>query len=70
MQNFDDLFVDQPAQQEEKSFDKDAWAAKKQAEREGVYLMIDTFAHDMSIDGGLFRSYLDVQARLDRKSVV
>ena len=69
MQNFDDLFTGQPAQQEETPFDKDAWAAKKQSERENVYLMIDTFAHEMSIDGGLFSSYLDVQARFDRYSV-
>ena len=69
MQNFDDLFAPQPDQRGDASFDKDAWAAKKQSEREGVYLMIDTFAHDMSIDGGLFRSYLDVQARFDRYSV-
>ena len=69
MMNFDDLFTGQPAPQEETSFDKDAWAAKKQAEREDVYLMIDTYAHEMSIDGGLFRSYLDVQAHFDRYSV-
>ena len=69
MMNFDDLFTGQPAPQEERSFDKDAWAAKKQAEREDVYLVIDTYAHEMSIDGGLFRSYLDVQARFDRYSV-
>ena len=36
MPNFDDLFTDQPAQQGEKPFDKAAWAARKQAEREGV----------------------------------
>ena len=69
MENFDDLFAPQPEQREDAPFDKDAWAAKKQAEREGVYLMIDTYAHEMSIDGGLFRSYLDVQARFDRYSV-
>ena len=69
MMNFDDLFTGQPAPQEETSFDKDAWAAKKQAEREDVYLMIDTYAHEMSIDGGLFQSYLDVQAHFDRYSV-
>ena len=69
MMNFDDLFTGQPAPQEETSFDKDAWAAKKQAEREDVYLMIDTYAHEMSIDGGLFQSYLDVQSRFDRYSV-
>ena len=40
MPNYDDLFTSLPAQQEETPFDKDAWAAKKQAERESVYAMI------------------------------
>ena len=39
MPNYDDLFTEQPAPQEQTPFDKDAWAAKKQAEREGVYAM-------------------------------
>ena len=69
MGNFDDLFAPQPVQREDTPFDKDAWAAKKQQEREGVYLMIDTYAHEMSLDGGLFRAYLDVQARFDLYSV-
>ena len=69
MPNYDDLFSSQPGPQEDGSFDKDAWAAKKQAEREDTYRMIDTFVHEMSIDGGLFRSYLDVQARFDLYSV-
>ncbi len=69
MENFDDLFAPQPDQRGDTSFDKDAWAARKQQEREGVYLMIDTFAHEMSMDGGLFCDYLDVQARFDRYSV-
>ena len=69
MPNFDDLFAPQPIQREDTPFDKDAWAAKKQQEREGVYLMIDTYVHEMSIDGGLFRAYLDVQARFDLYSV-
>ena len=69
MQNFDDLFTGQPAQQEETPFDKDAWAAKKQSEREGVYALIDSYATQMSCTGNLFRSYLDVQARFDRYSV-
>lgn len=67
MPNYDDLFTEQPAPQEE--FNKGAWAAKKQAERKDVYLMIDTYAHEMSIDGGLFQGYLDVQARFDLYSV-
>ena len=67
MPNYDDLFTEQPAQQEE--FNKDAWAAKKQAERESVYAMIDDHVHDMSVDGGVFQGYLDVQARFDLYSV-
>ena len=31
MPNFDDLFASQPVQQEDTPFDKDAWAARKQA---------------------------------------
>jgi hypothetical protein len=67
MPNYDDLFTGQPAPQEE--FNKDAWAAKKQAERESVYAMIDEHVHDMSVDGGVFQGYLDVQARFDLYSV-
>ncbi len=69
MENFDDLFATQPDQREDVPFDKDAWAAKKQQERDDVYAMIDRYATDMSGDGGLFRAYLDVQARFDRYSV-
>ena len=60
MPNYDDLFTSQPAPREETPFDKDAWAAKKQAEREGVYAMIDSYVHDMGVDGGVFQGYLDV----------
>ena len=69
MPNFDDLFAPQPDQRGDTPFDKDAWAAKKQAERDGVYAMIDRCAADMSSDGGVFQAYLDVQARFDRYSV-
>ena len=69
MGNFDDLFAPQPDQRRAASFDKDAWAAKKQAERDGVYAMIDHYAVEMSGTGDLFQSYLDVQARFDRYSV-
>ena len=69
MPNYDDLFTSQPAQGEETPFDKDAWAAKKQAEREGVYAMIDNHVHNMGVDGGVFQAYLDVQARFDLYSV-
>ena len=69
MPNYDDLFTGQPTQQEEKPFDKTVWAARKQAEREGVYAMIDSYTQDMGREGGLFQAYLDVQARFDLYSV-
>lgn len=47
MPNYDDLFTGQPIQQEEQPFDKTVWAARKQAEREGVYAMIDSYTQDM-----------------------
>ena len=49
MPNYDDLFTGQPTQQEEKPFDKTVWAARKQAEREGVYAMIDSYVQDIPV---------------------
>lgn len=55
MPNYDDLFTGQPTQQEEKPFDKTAWAARKQAEREGVYAMIDSYVQDSKLYGACCR---------------
>lgn len=70
MSNFDDLFTAQGGQtyQSGQSFDKDAWAEKKKAERQALYDLADSTAEAVSADGGKFRSYLDVQARFDRYS--
>ncbi len=71
MANFDDIF-NQPAKQSDHSFtpfDKDAWAARKQQEREAAYEMMDATAMEMVGSGSLFQTYLDVQARFDRYSV-
>lgn len=59
MSNFDDLFG--PAPQKE-GFDKEAWAAKKKAERDEVYALADATAEEVCADGGRFQDYLDVQA--------
>ena len=74
MPNYDDLFSSQPDPQGGELFDKEAWAAKKQHEREQVYGLIDAYVHDMGSLGKLtfenaFQTYLDVQARFDRYSV-
>ena len=62
MPDYENLFSDQ-------EFDKDAWAEKKQTEREAVYARIESYTDAMRGDGKLFRTYLDVQARFDRYSV-
>ena len=52
-----------------KSFDKEQWAAQKQAQRKEAYELIDNTCSEMMISGDSFRQYLDVQGRFDRYSV-
>lgn len=73
MNSFDDIFTAQPTSQninrDSATFDKEAWAAQKQQERENAFALIDKTAGQMVGDGGLFKTYLDVQSRFDRYSV-
>ena len=65
MSNFDDLFDAQPRQeQEDHPFDKEAWAEKKQAERQEVYELADATTLEVSEDGEKFKAFLDVKSRL------
>ena len=50
-------------------FDKEEWAAAKQAQRKEAYELIDNTCSEMMADGESFRQYLDVQGRFDRYSV-
>ena len=70
MSNFDDIFEGQSSgyRREDKPFDKEAWATKKQAERKEVYALADSTAEAIKGDGNKFRDYLDVQSRFDRYS--
>ena len=52
-----------------KPFDKAEWAARKQAQRQEAYELIDNTCSEMMADGESFRQYLDVQGRFDRYSV-
>ena len=52
-----------------KPFDKENWAAQKQAQRKEAYELIDNTCSEMLTDGDSFRQYLDVQGRFDRYSV-
>lgn len=72
MSNYDDIFRQEQGQRESQSdqpFDKEAWAQKKQEQRETVYTMIDETAVAVSQDGSKFQGYLDVQSHFDRYSV-
>ena len=50
-------------------FDKEEWAAAKQAQRKEAYELIDNTCSEMMASGGSFRQYLDVQGSFDRYSV-
>lgn len=52
-----------------KPFNKEEWAAQKQAQRKEAYELIDNTCTEMMADGNAFRQYLDVQGRFDRYSV-
>ncbi|MBR0162410.1 MAG: hypothetical protein IJQ02_14170, partial [Oscillospiraceae bacterium] len=65
MSIFDDLFEPEALpEQEEHPFDKDAWAEKKQAERQEVYELADKTTKEVSADGDKYRNFLDVKSRL------
>ena len=71
MENYDSIFAPKEAAQN-KTFspvDKQAWAEKKQAERQQVYEMIDSTALQMASNPEIFKIGLDVMARFDRYSV-
>ena len=70
MINFDDIFEGNASRkgQTNQPFDKEAWAEKKQAERQAVYDLADTTAEAVSADGSKFQAYLDVQTRFSRYS--
>ena len=71
MSNYDDLFNNDKYKDNanEKPFDKEAWAEKKQQERVEAYAMLDTATEEITNDPNKFREYLDTQSRFDRYSV-
>ena len=65
MSNFDDLFEARGQEAFDNSeFDKDAWAEKKQAERDEVYALADETTREVSTDGERYKAFLDVKSRL------
>lgn len=52
-----------------KPFNKEEWAAQKQAQRKEAYERIDNTCAQMLANGDAFGQYLEVQGRFDRYSV-
>ena len=48
-----------------KPFNKEEWAAQKQAQRKEAYEMIDNTCAEMLADGDAFGQYLEVQGRFE-----
>ena len=67
MNSFDDIFEGHISQrgQTNQPFDKEAWAEKKQAERQSVYDLADTTAVEVSADGSKFQSLFRHQRSSD-----
>jgi len=59
----------QPLYGGKRNFDPEAWAEKKQKERDKVYEMIEQMVMESASSPEAFMDYLDIQARLDRYSV-
>jgi hypothetical protein len=73
MENFDDIFTSAKPQRStqytpDDAFNKDAWAASKQAERSEVYGMMDAATESVLSNGTDFRHYLDTLSKFDRYS--
>jgi hypothetical protein len=72
MDNFDDIFTAQPEKSAQyitaDTFNKDTWAASKQAERNEVYGMMDAATVSVLSNGEKFRHYLDTLSRFIRYS--
>jgi len=72
MDNFDDIFSGQSQHSTQytpaDTFNKDEWAAAKQAERNEVYEMMDVATVSVLSDREDFRRFLDTLSRFDRYS--
>lgn len=68
MNDFEDI-ISNASSQESKPFDRSAWIKKKQEERKGAYDLIDKTASEIVNDNEKFKTYLDVQGRMDKYSV-
>lgn len=71
MSEFEDIInnANGNSRQVKKPFDKEAWIKRVQEERKTAYETIDRVAQEIVQDTDKFKTYLDIQGRLDKYSV-
>lgn len=69
MSDFDEIISNANSSSQPKTFDKEAWIKKKQEDRKTAYAMIDKTALEIVSDPNRFKTYLDVQGRMDKYSI-
>lgn len=69
--NFDDIITssNNKEQNNQKPFNKEEWAKRKQTERQELYDLADKTAEEIKADPTKFKQYLDIQAQFDKYSV-
>lgn len=68
MENYDNLFEQQP-EQTEQPFDREAWAQPKREQRQELYDLIEEMSEKTFTDPSALSDYLNMQARLGKTSV-
>ena len=68
MENYDTLF-EQPPEQSEQPFDREAWAQQKREQRQELYDLIEEMSDKTLSDPSALSDYLNMQARLGKTSV-
>lgn len=68
MENYDNLFEQQP-EQTEQPFDREAWARQKREQRQELYNLIEEMSEKTLTDPSALSDYLNMQARLGKTSV-
>ena len=68
MENYDNLFEQQP-EQTEQPFDREAWARQKREQRQELYNLIEEMLEKTLADPSALSDYLNMQARLGKASV-
>lgn len=68
MENYDNLFEQQP-EQKEQPFDREAWAEQKREQRQELYDLIDEMSEKTLADPSALSDYLNMQSKLGKTSV-